>query len=406
MRKSLRAKYKKARIERKRQERKLQDSYQYSYDKAFTFRHFVVSLKKCMCGVRWKGSAQRYYLNCIAKLYKDFTVLSARRLPRFSSGKEIGICERGKKRIITPIHIKDRIIQKVLCDHILVPVLSKKLIYDNGACIKGKGVSFSRRRVKEHLLKAIREYGTDFYVLCFDFKDFFNSVPHKTCREVLEKYLAEEDAVDITMRIINQPYAAMKRETDRGMTLGSQVSQIMALIIANSLDHLLKDVLRVKHYLRHMDDGILFARTKDELLEILKKISAHCGKIGLVINQRKTKIVKASHGFTFLKIKYNILKSGKILRRLAHVGIVRMRRKYKKLLKKHISGELPYRCVYDSVQSWMSHTRLAQAYRTTKQMIALTGDVGRKRREEENVLQTHIREKYIWSCLQPGFPQV
>ena len=123
-------------------------------------------------------------------------MLSARRLPRFSSGKEIGICERGKKRIITPIHIKDRIIQKVLCDHILVPVLSKKLIYDNGACIKGKGVSFSRRRVKEHLLKAIREYGTDFYVLCFDFKDFFNSVPHKTCREVLEKYLAEEDAVD------------------------------------------------------------------------------------------------------------------------------------------------------------------------------------------------------------------
>lgn len=222
----------------------------------------------------------------------------------------------------------------------------------------------------------------------------------------IEKYLAEKDAVDITMRIINQPYAAMKRETDRGMTLGSQVSQIMALIIANSLDHLLKDVLRVKHYLRHMDDGILFARTKDELLEILKKISAHCGKIGLVINQRKTKIVKALHGFTFLKIKYNILKSGKILQRLTHAGIVRMRRKYKKLLKKHISGELPYRCVYDSVQSWMSHTRLAQAYRTTKQMIALTGDVGRKRREEENVLQTHIREKYIWSCLQPGFPQV
>jgi len=61
--------------------------------------------------------------------------------------KQITIKERGKDRKITPIHINDRVIQKVLCDYLLTPLFTPKLIYDNGASLPNKGVSFTRKRV-------------------------------------------------------------------------------------------------------------------------------------------------------------------------------------------------------------------------------------------------------------------
>ena len=41
---------------------------------------------------------------------------------------------------------------------------------------------------------------------------------------------------------------------------------------------------------------------------------------------KQTIITKVSKGFTFLKVKYFVTKEGKIIRRLTHGGIVRMRK--------------------------------------------------------------------------------
>ena len=42
----------------------------------------------------------------------------------------------------------------------------------------------------------------------------------------------------------------------------------MALVVPNKLDHYVKDQRKFKHYIRYMDDFIIFADSKDKLKDI------------------------------------------------------------------------------------------------------------------------------------------
>lgn len=386
MRKYLRIKKKKERRNQNIRAKMKAEQIDYTYDKVFTFKHFIEVLPKCFQDVGWKSSVQNYIINSIIKPYSDFVNMRNRELPKPVSDRDIVIYERGKARIITPIHVKDRVIQKVICDYALVPILSKKLIYDNGASLEGKGVLFTRNRIYHHLRNAIKEFGTDFYVLSFDFKNFFNSVPHRTCREMLTRYIYDQEIIDITMDMIKSHHKVKimkiadkaerqmmlnKLENDElcGICLGSQVSQIMALVIVNDIDHYIKDVKKCKYYCRYMDDGNIFLKTKEELQELFEGMKEISDRLGLQFNETKTHITKISKGFTFLKIKYSVTNTGKIVRILTRKGTVRMRRKLKKFKPKVDSGELTLDNVYDSMQSWLAHSEIANSYITVKNMI-------------------------------------
>ncbi|MBR4589369.1 MAG: RNA-directed DNA polymerase [Bacteroidaceae bacterium] len=426
MNKKLRIKKKKEIIKNRKLEKLKSQQNEYTFDKVFTLQHFVKVYPKCLLGVRWKASVQRYITNSVSKLYNDFLLTKERKLPKPVSDKEVTIYERGKPRTITPIHVKDRVTQKVLCDFALVPILSKKLIYDNGASLKGKGVMFSRNRALKHLYSAVREYGTDFYVLSFDFKNFFDSVPHKTCREILERYIYDKEIIDITMDVIKSPHRTRinkikdKNEKIRmikmldndelyGICLGSQVSQIMALIIANDIDHYIKDVKKCRYYVRYMDDGIVFLKTKNELIQLHKELKNICDRLGLRLNDNKTHITKIRKGFTFLKVRYCVTDNGKIVKKLTRKGIVRMRRKLKKFKRKVDNGEMTLDNVYDSIQSWIAHSKIANSYKTYKSMMKLYNseyngyritkkwnNIGGKNSE---LLQTDKWSKYRWGCI-------
>lgn len=387
MRKEYRRLNKKERIIKDKYLKMREEQTEYTYDKVFTFEHFVDAYKRSLHGVSWKASVQNYKINSVTKLYNDFLMIKDRKLPNAISDKEIKIYERGKERIITPIHIKDRVIQKVICDYALVPIISKTLIYDNGASLKDKGVNFSRKRIMHHIRNAIKEYGTNFYVLSFDFKSYFDSIPHKTCRNVLKRYVYDKEIIEMTMQMIKsykrvsiskmkdkKEKAELLRRLDNdelcGICLGSQVSQIMALVIANDIDHYIKDVKKCKYYVRYMDDGIVLLKSKEELKELLTELKEISDVLGLKFNETKTHITKIRKGFTFLKVRYSVTETGKIVKRLTRKGIVRMRRKLKKL-KPKVGDGVTLNNVYDSMQSWMAHSEIANSYHTVKSMTRL-----------------------------------
>ena len=427
MRKSLRIKKRSERIAEKRFEKLKNSQADYSYDNIFTLNHFVIAFFKCLKGVLWKASVQNYLINCVTKLFSDYLSIKNRKLPKPVSDKEIIIRERGKPRKITPIHIKDRVIQKVLCDFGLVPILSKVLIYDNGASLEDKGVRFSRNRMLHHIKNAIKKYGTTFYILSFDFKDFFNSIPHKTCQKVLERYIYDKDVINITMEIIKSPYKIkimkikdksereeqlqkLERNELRGICLGSQVSQIIALVIANDIDHYIKDICKFDFYERYMDDGIVLARTKEELRVLFENLKARTDKLGLNFNIAKTHIIKSSKGFTFLKVTYFVTETGKIVRKLNRKGIVRQRRKLKKFKCKLKEKCMTLENVYDSAQSWFEHAQIADSYITQKEMTKLYNILydGYKITKKwkhlqggKNVkkIQVNKLRKYRWNCV-------
>ncbi len=376
-----------ARIERDKQKKAARHAPMFAeydnLDKAVTFRHYVRSLRKCNKNVSFKLSVQNYNAVSISKIGPDCNAVRKCDVPPISSSKKVKIKERGHTRIITPIHISDRMTQRVLCDYALVPMIERRLIYDNGASMKNKGVSFARNRFNAHLEKAKAKWGDDFYALVFDFKSFFDSVPHKLCYDELCRTFRDKRLVDVTMQVIESyqirdakkngdtdEIARLRRHEGTGICLGSQVSQIMALVVPNEIDHYFKDVLGIKFYRRYMDDGVIFHQSKELLNCLLVTLEKLSNKLGLRLNRNKTHIAHIRKGVTFLKIRY-IVRGTRTIKLLTRAGTVRMRRKLKKFVHLVAEGKMSLNDVYNSVQSWLSHAKLAKSFHAIRRMMAL-----------------------------------
>ena len=353
----------KKRIERDKARKASRKTKQYdNYDEVVSMQHLVSAWCKCQKGVSFKYSVQHYNAHAIENLNALYHQLKNQQLPKMKSCKQEVIRERGKERVITPISIEDRVPQRMISDYALVPMLQPKVIYDNGASMAGKGVSFSRKRLEFE--KAKRWYGDDFYVLQFDFKSFFDSVPHALCERWLRKTFTDERIIDITMQIIR---GYKPDGSNKGICLGSQVSQMLALVVANDIDHYFKDKRRIKLYCRYMDDGVMFVKTKAEAHQLLKELSEIVTQNGLVLNVNKTHIVHVRHGFTFLKTKY-VIRNQQTIKRLTHASIVRMRRKLKAF---KVNPKITDESVYNSIQSWANRARQTKSFRSQKHMFAL-----------------------------------
>lgn len=376
-----------ARIERDKKKKELRRAAlrerHDNLENAFTFRHYVKEVKKCRKGVAFKLSVQNYCAKPFKTIEDDCLSMRNGIAPSVSSSKKEVIRERGKVRIITPIKIRDRINQRVLCDYALSPLISPRLVYDNGASMKGKGVSFARKRFNAMLEKAKALWGDDFYVLSYDFRRFFDSIPHRLCMEELDKTFQDKRIVDVTMQVIEgyqmldarkagnaSMMESLRRHEGMGVCLGSHVSQLMALCVPNFLDHYLKDVRRVRFSIRYMDDGIILHRSRSFLTELLRDMVQLCSDHGLELNKLKTHITPIRKGVMFLKVRYR-LASMKTVKRLHRDSVIRMRRRLKRFDSLVKKGKMTLKMVWDSLQSWMGHSLHAMAFRQRKRMKAV-----------------------------------
>lgn len=373
-----------ARIDRdKEKKQKRQEAYRAKYDcleKVFTPRHYVKCLKKCRSGVSFKYSVQQYSARPLRLMQEDCDSMLAGTAPKIASSRKEIIRERGKERVITPIKIRDRMNQRVLCDYALTPMINRRLIYDNGASMEGKGVSFARKRLNMMLEKAKRMWGNDYYVLTYDFRKFFDSIPHALCADELRKTFQDERLVSVTMQVIEgyqmldaeragdtEKMEMLRRHEGRGVCLGSHVSQLMALCVPNFLDHYLKDQMGVKFSIRYMDDGIILHNDLVFLRRLALKMQEVCRRNGMCLNETKTRISHIRHGVTFLKIRYRPA-GMKTVKRLCRATVTRMRQKLKKFVGLVARGKMTLKMVWDSLQSWLGHTKAAMAFRQRKRM--------------------------------------
>lgn len=331
-----------------------------NFDWVFSYEHLYHSYKMCRRNVAWKASVQKYMTQAPLNVLQTYT--------RLMNGKfkttgffEFDIMERGKKRHIRSVTISERVVQRCLCDYALVPVLCRTFVYDNGASMKNKGYTFASKRLTQHLREHYRKHGQDGYILLFDFSKFFDRVSHKLVKGILHKEFSDERLLALTEHFIDA-FGSI------GMGLGSQISQVLALASANKLDHYIKEVCGIRGYGRYMDDGYLIHPDKAYLQKCLEGIKAICDELEITLNTKKTQIVKLSHGFTYLKIRYYLLPSGKVVKKIYRRSVTKMRHKLKAFQKKVADGIMTYKDVYQSWQSWRAYAANFNAYRTIQRM--------------------------------------
>lgn len=323
-------------------------------------------------GVMFKASVARYNMN-----YYRNAVRQSRDL---RDGKDIcrpfyafDICERGKLRHIHSLHYPERVIRRSACINTLVPVLSNGLIYDNGASLKGKGVSFSEKRCETHLHEFFRETGgNNGYVLIIDFKGYFDHILHDKLKEIISCSFYDTRIVRLCHRFINATNADKSPENKgRGLYIGPEDSQIYAVAYPNRIDHIIKDELRQKYYARYMDDSYIIHKDKAALQKIRDRLFVEYAKYGIIPNPKKTQIVKLSQGFTYLKTRYYLTETGKVVRKADHSSIVRERKKLKKMHRLYTENTLTLEQVTQSYMSWRGSIIRRDAYHSIEHMDTL-----------------------------------
>ena len=334
-----------------------------SFEWVFSYEHLYHSYKMCRRNVAWKASVQKYITQAPLNVLQTYKQLHAGKF-KTKGFYEFDIMERGKQRHIRSVTIGERVVQRCLCDYALVPMLCRTFVYDNGASMKNKGYTFAAKRLTQHLHEHYRKYGQDGYVLTFDFSKFFDRVSHKLIKGILRKEFTDDRIIKLTEHFIDA-------FGEIGVGLGSQISQVFALASANKLDHYVKDVCGIRGYGRYMDDGYIIHRDKAVLQRILEGIRAICKELEITLNEKKTQIIKLSHGFTFLKIRYFLLPSGRVVKKLHRRSIVRMRRKLKRFQAMYYAGKMTCADVYQSWQSWRAYASNFNAHRTIRRVGAL-----------------------------------
>lgn len=346
-----------------RQEKKNKFLIQYNdFNLVANVDNLYKAFKLSRRNVSWKESVQKYENYAIQNILETKKKLLAGESVH-KGFVEFQIHERGKIRQIKSIHISERIVQKCFCDNVLVPVISRSLIYDNGASVKGKGISFAMRRLRCHLSHFYRNnHSNNGYVLILDFSKYFDNILHEKLFEMQRENLTDERIFDLYKKFVTVFGNGIS------LGLGSQVSQISAIAYPNKLDHFCKEMLRIKYYGRYMDDTYLIHKDKKYLEYCLAEIKRICGELGIKLNEKKTRIVPLSEGFWFLKGKYILTESGKIICKPARDGSVRMRRKLRKFEKMVEEGRMSLLDVYTSYQSFRSHLQQFDSYHIVHNM--------------------------------------
>ena len=347
---------------------------------------------KAMQSSKFKHGTQLFEMNHLlttAHIRQDFITGDYKPDP----GNKFPINERGHPRYITSNTMVDKTVNHLLCDEVLTPSISKYLIYDNGASQKGKGVAFHRRRFEARLHQYFMQNGTnEGYILLVDFSGYYANIPHDKCLEVLQTFLEREvedpETLAITEMLLPLIFKTFEQDVSRftdkeieammagkidpmlnygvdpalltgekmlrkGVDIGSQPSQNIGIVYPYRLDNYAKIVKAVKGYGRYTDDSYAIARTREELLELLDGLEKEAKEYGLIINRKKTRIVKLSSEFRHLQVCYSLTETGRIIRKINPKNITRERRKlkaYKRLLD---SGRIDYATVENAFKSWL-----------------------------------------------------
>lgn len=332
----------------------------------------------------WKEEPQRFEIDFLSEITRLHKELESRTY-KTSPGTEFILNERGKIRYIHGSRIRDRVVRHSLCDEELAEALKPYLIHNNGASQKGKGISFSRNMFERDLHNYWLENRTnEGYVGFIDLSKFYDNIQHEKIKELIDpkisefsqwllgeilstfeidvSYMDDEDFLHCMERQFNSVEYHEKISDEqrtgeklmpKSVDIGDQVSQVIGVYFPTRLDNYAKIVRGCKRYGRYMDDIYIIGESKEYVESVIEGIKVEAEKLGLFINEKKTRIVRLSGTYKYLQVKYSLTNTGKVIKRINPKSVTRERRKikaYKRLLDK---GEMLYEDIEQAVRSWM-----------------------------------------------------
>lgn len=333
-------------------------------EEIFSFENLYSAYKNCRKSKQHKGEIIRFEANLSFNLINLSKDLISKKY-KLGKYKKFKIYEP-KERDIEALPFKDRVVIRCFCDLVLKPKIESKLIYDNCACRKKKGTHFAINRLHKFLkYEYLKKGDNNLYFLKCDIQKYFPSINH----DILLSILKEIDFSSDEMWLIEKLIKEQPNEASVGLPLGNQSSQWFALLYLNKVDRFIKEKLRIKSYVRYMDDMILIHSDKEYLRKCKEEIQKLCDtKLSLGLND-KTQIGVVRNGIDFLGYRHILTNTGKIIVKLRGSSKRRMKKHIKTMNKLYNSGLVDKNYVYIRKNAFYNHIKNTQESNEFKEEV-------------------------------------
>ncbi|WP_409333528.1 RNA-directed DNA polymerase [Cuspidothrix issatschenkoi] len=208
-------------------------------------------------------------------------------------------------------------------------------------------------------------------------KKYFPSIDHIILKELIRRKIKCSDTLWLIDTIINN---SNEQETvidyfpgddlltpvtrRKGLPIGNLTSQFFANIYLNSLDHFVKDKLKICKYVRYVDDFALFSDERELLADARLAIEEYLAKLRLKIHPIKSQLFATKIGASFLGFR---IFADKI--RVRNSNLHQARRRLKRLQTDYLQGRIELEKVNQSLQSWFAHLEHGDTWQLRQQIF-------------------------------------
>lgn len=273
------------------------------WSKIVTFENLYKAHCKARKGKRYRASVLAFSHNLETELLQLQRDLQAQTYcPGTYQTFEI---REPKVRLISAAPYRDRVVHHALCS-VISPILETTLIPDTYANRVGLGSHCALRRFTAF-------YRSSLFVLQCDIQKYFPSIDH----EILKQLIRRKIKCPITLWLIdtiidnsNPQYPVndyfpgdnllTPLERRRGLPIGNLTSQTFANFYLSFFDHFIKEDLKIKKYLRYVDDFALFADNLEVLQNARTQLEGCLETLRLKIHPIKSQISETYHGANFV----------------------------------------------------------------------------------------------------------
>ena len=336
------------------------------FEKVIDFNNMYRAYRRSKCGKGYKTSAARFNImaldgiNALIEQLKNKTY-------RISPYNEFTVYEP-KERVIKTTSFKDKVIQHSLCDNVILPKLQEVFIYDNCAGQKGKGTLFGLDRLSEQMKQFHNRYGRSGYILKCDISKFFYNISHSRLKDIVEYHFSYDKDICWLCNLF------IDSTEGKGIPLGNQINQGFALLYVDGIDKLITGELGIEFYGRYMDDFYLIHHSKQYLKHCLEVITEYLKTLDLTLNG-KTQIFPFKNGVSYLGFHTYVTENGKVIRKLKNQNKRNAQRKFLKMARLVVAGELSEEKFCASYNAWKNHISHGNCYNLGKQMDAKINEI-------------------------------
>lgn len=337
------------------------------------FENLLMAARQAQRGKRFCGNVLAFNYDLEGELYQLQAELKSK---TYQPGAYRTFEIRDPKfRLISAAPYRDRVIHHALCN-VIMPLLEPTLIGDTYANRLGYG---THRALKRFTTFA----RSDRYCLQCDIQKYFPSIDHEILKALLRRKIKCPETlwlIDTIVDASNEQVPVMTyfpgddlltpMQRRRGLPIGNLTSQFFANLYLSPFDHFVQERLKLRHYLRYVDDFAAFADDRQELADARPAMEDYLATLRLTMHPIKSQLFETSHGANF--VGFRILPE-RI--RVRNDNLRRARRRMKQLQRQYAAGEIELKPLVQRLQSWEAHLLHGDTYRLRQKVFEQYGFV-------------------------------